>query len=258
MHGVLLGVLALYALLTFPAGFAIAFGEGGGSPVFQDFLYVVGSWVGTLVLLAFVGGLADGLRRAGTPRVTAPLVLAVLGLLALLLAEGLNAARVVDNIDLTGTTADIGVAHLAWAAGLLGVLAALHHWSTKVFGFVLKDGLGYLAGLAVLGGAVVTGAAHFVAALQISSLGDDTREALNGIVALIGWGLVALGVLVFLVNLAGSAAASRSGDAAPDDPWDGLTLEWATASPPVPGGPGPLEPVTSPTPLLDTKGAVTS
>ena len=47
----------------------------------------------------------------------------------------------------------------------------------------------------------------------------------------------------------------RNGDdETADDPWEsGQTLEWATTSPPAVGGPGPIDPVTSATPLLDRK-----
>ena len=59
--------------------------------------------------------------------------------------------------------------------------------------------------------------------------------------------------MLVLLNLAVGRGSGDDGDDAevPADPWGGHTLEWATASPPAPGGPGPIEPVTSATPLLD-------
>lgn len=250
-HGVLIGAIAVFGVLAYSADLGVAF-QRPDSPVFQDFLYVVASFALVLPLLALAGGVAD-LARSGKPKLTAPLVLGVLSFLLLLLGAAANAVRVVDNLDLTGTSADAGVAHIAWVAGALGVVAALHHWSTKLFGVVAKDGIGILAGLALAGGGVVTGGAWFAAGF--ADLDADTAEVLTGPVALVGWALVLGGVLLVLVNLAGASAAARKGDPAPADPWDGLTLEWLTASPPVPGGVGPLEPVTSPTPLLDQKEA---
>nr|MBA2282185.1 cbb3-type cytochrome c oxidase subunit I [Acidimicrobiia bacterium] len=194
-HGALLGAVALFGLLTFPGDMLVAF-EDAESPIFQDFLYVVASFVAVLPLLVVAGAVADGLRR-GRARVRAPLVLGLAAFLVLLLGAAANAVRVVDNLDLTGTPADAGVTHLAWTAGLLGVVAAVHHWSTKVFGVVLKDGLGYLAGLALLGGGVLTGAAWFV--LGFLDADDDAVEVLN-IVAFVGWAVLLLGVLAVLVN----------------------------------------------------------
>jgi cytochrome c oxidase subunit 1 len=81
---------------------------------------------------------------------------------------------------------------------------------------------------------------------------EDGVEALNGLWTA-GAALGALGALLVLVALV-TGRGKADGDV-PADPWDGHTLEWATASPPAPGGPGPIEPVTSATPLLDRKEA---
>jgi heme/copper-type cytochrome/quinol oxidase subunit 1 len=81
---------------------------------------------------------------------------------------------------------------------------------------------------------------------------EDGVEALNAVSAL-GAVVVLLGVLLVILNLIAGRGGDDEGDV-PGDPWGGHTLEWATSSPPAPGGPGPLEPVTSPEPLLDQKG----
>jgi heme/copper-type cytochrome/quinol oxidase subunit 1 len=58
--------------------------------------------------------------------------------------------------------------------------------------------------------------------------------------------------------VAAAAAAlllGTKGEAPADDAWgSGQSLEWATASPPVPGNFGELPVVGSPEPLLDTAG----
>jgi cytochrome c oxidase subunit 1 len=67
----------------------------------------------------------------------------------------------------------------------------------------------------------------------------------------IGSGIIALGVLVFLVNV---AVSLRRRLAAGEDPWMGHTLEWATSSPPPPlNFTGPLPPIRSYAPLLDLR-----
>jgi cytochrome c oxidase subunit I len=65
----------------------------------------------------------------------------------------------------------------------------------------------------------------------------------------IGAGIIALGVLIFLINVLVSLRARRP---AGDNPWLGHTLEWATSSPPPPHNfTRPLPPISSYAPLLD-------
>jgi heme/copper-type cytochrome/quinol oxidase subunit 1 len=65
-------------------------------------------------------------------------------------------------------------------------------------------------------------------------------------------------VLLVLVSLAG-ALAGRTVEAAPDDPWEGHTLEWSAPSPPPVGNFPEAPAVTSATPLLrDREPAETS
>jgi cytochrome c oxidase subunit 1 len=63
--------------------------------------------------------------------------------------------------------------------------------------------------------------------------------------------LIALGILVFLVNVVRSL---RDPVPAGPDPWQGHTLEWATTSPPPPlNFVEPLPPIRSYAPLLDLR-----
>jgi cytochrome c oxidase subunit 1 len=260
-HGVLLGAVAAVAILGFGADML---GIGADPGITQDALYVGAAFAIVLPLLLIAGGVGDTLRR-GRLNLTSPLLFGIATLLALLLGAVLGAVRAIDNLDLVGTTADPAVAHLALAGGAVGLLGALHHWSSKLFGAVLSEVVGRAAALLLLVGGAVLAIPDFVSGLleeggtgQLAGITDvpavaDGVEALNA-VALVGGGVVLLGVLLVLVNLVG-AAARRADDAVADDPWDGHTLEWRTSSPPAPGGPGPLDPVASPAPLLDLKEA---
>ena len=49
------------------------------------------------------------------------------------------------------------------------------------------------------------------------------------LISSIGSGIMALGILLFFVNV---VKTSRTGRRAPNDPWLGDTLEWYTTSPP--------------------------
>jgi heme/copper-type cytochrome/quinol oxidase subunit 1 len=253
-RGVLLGAVGVAAVLSFGADLVAA---GADPSIYQDVLYVGASFVLLLPVLAILGGIADTLRR-GTIRLSAPLLLGLSAVLLLLAGVAVNALRVIDNLDLVGTSADDAVRDLAIAAGLLGVVGAAWFWSTKLFGVELSEGLGRTAALVILLGGVVSGGAALAAGfldqpawLPVEGPVEDGVEALNAVWAA-GAALVLLGVLLVAAGL----LRRRSGDAeVPGDPWDGQTLEWATASPPEPGGPGPIDPVTSATPLLDRKEA---
>jgi heme/copper-type cytochrome/quinol oxidase subunit 1 len=255
-RGVLLGAVALGAILTFAADQISA--EATGGATFQDVLYVAGSVALVLPLLAILGGVADTLRR-GKPKLSSPLLFGVLGFLLLLAAAVANGVRVIDNLDLTGTSADSAVTSAALVAGLLGVAGGVHHWSTKLFGSQLREGIGSVAALVLFVGGLLLAAPDLVSGFLDQGDGlrpalpiEDGVEALNAASAL-GAVVVLLGALLVILNLAVGRAGDEEGDV-PADPWGGHTLEWATTSPPSPGGPGPIEPVTSAEPLLDTKG----
>jgi heme/copper-type cytochrome/quinol oxidase subunit 1 len=252
-RGAFLVLVALAGLLSFGAELLTA-----DDSIYQDALYVGAAFALLVPMLAIAGGVADTLRR-GRPRPTAPLLLAVASLLLLLAAAVTNAVRVIDNFDLIGTSADAAVRELVVVAGLAGVAGAAQYWSTKLFGASLKEGLGRLTALVLLFGGLLVGVPDLVSGFLDQPDGvaalpavEDGVEAMNAI-SLVGGVLVLVGLLLVLLNLA--VGRTGDGDDVPSDPWDGHTLEWVTASPPLPGGPGSIEPVTSATPLLDRKEA---
>jgi heme/copper-type cytochrome/quinol oxidase subunit 1 len=251
-RGVVIGAVAAVGILSFGADLLVA---GRDASITEDFLYVVGAFAMVLPFLAILGAVADTLRR-GRLNPTSPLLFAVVSLLALLLGAVAAAVRSIDALDLVGTTADTAVVHLVLAGGAVGVIGALHFWPTKIFGTVFGERIGRTAAVLLLLGGVALAAPDLVSGFLDQPAGlvggadvEDGVEALN-LVSLAGGGIVLLGVLLVLVNLTGSVSR-RPDDAVPDDPWGGHTLEWRTTSPPAPGGPGPLEPVTSAAPLLD-------
>ena len=250
-RGILIGAVAAVGILSFGADLLLV---GRDTSITEDLLYVAGAFALVLPLLAILGGIGDTLRR-GRFNPTSPLLFSIVSVLALVLAAVAAAVRSIDGLDLVGTTADTAVVHLALAGGAVGVVGALHHWPSKIFGTVFSEGIGRTAAVLLLLGGVALAAPDLVSGFLDQPAGlvagadvEDGVEALN-LVSLAGGGLVLLGVLLVLVNLTGSA--SRRDEPAPDDPWGGHTLEWRTTSPPAPGGPGPLEPVTSAAPLLD-------
>ena len=220
---------------------------------FDELLYVAMAFAAIVPALALLGLAGDTLRN-GSPRIAAPLVLSMLGLLLLLLGALAGAAQAIDALDLAGTTWETGQLQLVGlGAGSLGAAAALWWWSPRIFGSALGAGQGLLVALLLAGGAVLAAVPNLVEGLvedtpQMATDFDDEDASgvLNGISAA-GQALVALGGILVLAELLGAA---RRRDVDLDaDPWGGHTLEWST---------GPVEPVSSPTPLLRDEEEVTA
>jgi heme/copper-type cytochrome/quinol oxidase subunit 1 len=74
---------------------------------------------------------------------------------------------------------------------------------------------------------------------------------LLNLISTLGAYVLALGILVFLFNVFVSVFL-RQGRVAGDDPWQGDTLEWATASPPPPYNFPRIPAVHSARPLKET------
>jgi cytochrome c oxidase subunit 1 len=75
-------------------------------------------------------------------------------------------------------------------------------------------------------------------------------------VSTIGAFIIALGILAWLVNIVVSLVKREP---APDDPWGGHTLEWATSSPPPRHNfDKPLPPIRSYAPLFDARSGQTA
>jgi cytochrome c oxidase subunit I len=182
-------------------------------------------------------GLGADTLRAGKVRLSSPLIGALLTGLLLLIATIAGALYVIEPLELWGTTAFLGQYLLTVGAVIVGVVTGLWYWATKIIGRPLGEGLGRILPLVLFVGALVSGAAYVAAGFidevdappgMVADV-PDGAEALNTIAA-IGTGILLLGAVGTVVGLLG-----RRDDDVPDDPWDGHTLEWATASPPARG-----------------------
>jgi cytochrome o ubiquinol oxidase subunit 1 len=232
---------------------------GWSQPVFGDerdqFLFVAFGLVFVVPVLATLAlsglTLLQGEAPVGVP--PAHLLGALISGLVLILAGIAGALRVIDPLDLIGTTADIAVVNLTVFAAVTGAVAGLWFWGPKIGGRQLSAGLGSIAVLSFAGAGVLLGVAGLVAGFdeapdsllgEVSSLAE-TMAVIAAIGAIVGV-LGSLGVL-------GALVLSMRSDVDPgDDPWDGHTLEWATATPvPADNFAGPLARVTSEAPLLD-------
>jgi cytochrome c oxidase subunit 1 len=151
------------------------------------------------------------------------------------------------------------VAHLHYVlfgGSMFGIFAGLYYWWPKMFGRRLDERLGKLSFWLIFVGFNVT----FFPQHMLGLLGMPRRiytydhgglwEWYN-LVSTIGSGIMALGILVFAVNV---VATRRAGVRAGNDPWLADTLEWYTTSPPPPENFETEIPyVSSPRPLRDIR-----
>ncbi len=251
LHRAAMAAIGAFAVLGF-GGYLVSFDN---PDIITEPLYVIAAFGAVIPVLLFGGLAADTLRR-GQVRLTSPLVFAGAAYLMLLAGVLAGAASAVDYFDLQGSVWDQAVSHYVLLAILIGAIGGLHHWASKVAGRPVSESIGYLSAVAMLGGTVLLCLPDLISGAFAS--GKDKIngiEALNAFVA-IGAALTIIGALIGVFNvLGGMRRRSGQGDEGEPDPWDGgLTLEWATMSPP------PLEnfdvalpEVTSEAPLLDAR-----
>ena len=274
MHRSVLVAIALLGFGSYAAEM-LSFAWRGRPIAFDNGLLVVATLFCVIPVLAILG-IAGSSLRGGSRVINTPIVASLLSGLAILGGAGAAVLGTVDpiitfiedlsdeNIDgslgIIGTSFHGGVRALVLGGVILGLIGAVHHFGHKIWGRTLDDRIGLLSALAAFGGTLLWGVTDIVSgfldqpALPFTTTSpDDGVEVLN-IVGTVGIGLLIAGVGLFLLNMAG-VLAGRVGTAA--EPWRGLTLEWATASPPEPGNFAEPPVVSSPTPLadLDEEGA---
>jgi cytochrome o ubiquinol oxidase subunit 1 len=119
---------------------------------------------------------------------------------------------------------------------LFGAFAGYTYWFPKAFGFKLHEGLGQAAFWCWLVGFYIA----FMPLYVLGLLGMTRRMQHYDvpewhpwlIVAACGAGLILCGIVLQIVQLAVSIRQRAQLRDQTGDPWDGRSLEWATASPP--------------------------
>jgi len=281
--------IGFFGAISFGA-YAQTFFNPGAS---TSWLYVLGAVALILPILVLVGACAMTAKAAARgPQFSAHLALAGMALVALLTAGAVATIRVADSLlapifswlhDVTefiglnwgwlGDFADWmrdsfdevaesslsgAMVQLTLMAGLLAAIAGLFYWAPKILGERLPTGLGVVAGLTMLGGAVISAVPDAISgfldqpAFVAAAPQRDLVEVLN-LISFVGSLLVFAGLGAVLAAVAVGLVFGTTDDEDIDDndPWGGHTLEWLTSSPPEPGNfAGPLV-VTSEAPLLD-------
>ncbi|MEO7556653.1 MAG: cbb3-type cytochrome c oxidase subunit I [Acidimicrobiales bacterium] len=244
-HGTVLGAIGAFGVLSFGAWTLAAVGH---PHLYREALYTLMAAAAIVPILAIVGGIGESLSK-GKPVVRPPLLFALAALVMLATGAAVGALRVVARFHLVATTADDSVVFYVIGAALLAGIGAVHWWWPQIVGQHLKQPLAAAsAGLALLG-TVLWALPLAVTGFLDEPLGSivparGVVKDLNAI-SMVGAGVLALAVLVFLANVAGSLGRSRDDTDVPTDPWDGFTLEWAA-------DPDAIT-IASPTPLLDHK-----
>jgi cytochrome c oxidase subunit I len=143
-----------------------------------------------------------------------------------------------------------------FAGSVFGFFAGVYHWFGKVTGALLRESLGKLQLAIMIVGTNMTFFPMFILgedgmSRRISRYPTHPGWGTLNLIESIGAGIIALGILVFLLNV--FVSLRRRVPAGPD-PWLGHTLEWATPSPPPAlNFVAPLPPIRSYAPLLDLR-----
>ena len=163
-------------------------------------------------------------------------------------------------IDWALTQTYFVVAHFHYT--LLGgtiftVMAGFYYWYPKITGRMLSEKLGKIQFWLMVMGFNGTFFILFFAGLEglprrVYTYPNLPYLAIINLISSLSAYVLALGILVFFVNL---IVSLKKGKPAGDNPWGGWTLEWATTSPPPPHNFDRIPPVRSLRPLLDLKKA---
>lgn len=266
-------VLAAIGALSVTSYGAVYFSFGSVRSVdFNNFMLVVDIAATVLPILGVLGLAGESIRR-GTPRLNVAFIGSMLGGLLFLLASvaallGLFEPVqlwLIDKVDtgssdkllvLNGTTFHDGLRGIVVGATVLSITGALHHWAPKIWGRRMAEPLGFGAVLAAALGGVLWGLGGILAgvdnqpAYPVSALAGGDNVELYNLITLIGILAVTAGALLTALNAAQSAVGRNAAPGA-GVAWSGLTLEWATTSPPSPGNFDQPPVVHSATPLAD-------
>ncbi|MFL5798268.1 MAG: cytochrome c oxidase subunit I [Actinomycetota bacterium] len=203
----------------------------------------------------WIGTMWRGSIRLATP------MLWCLGFMANFLIGGITGVMIASPpFDYQAQDTYFIVAHMHYVLGggsLFAIFAGLSYWFPKITGYLLSERIGKLVFALEFVGFNMTFWPMHVLGLRgmqrrvadyLPSLGPGQSLTTPNLVATIGSYVMAIGVILFIVNV---VRAFRKKEPAGDDPWGGYTLEWITSSPPPEHNFHWLPPIRSERPVFD-------
>jgi len=123
--------------------------------------------------------------------------------------------------------------YVLFGGSVFGIYAAVYHWFPKMTGRMMNEGLGKLHFILTFIGTNLT----FLPMHELGLQGMPRRVAMYdpqftfiNQICTAGAFLLAFSVVPFIINILWSW---KQGAEAGDNPWNALTLEWTTSSPPI-------------------------
>ncbi len=172
----------------------------------------------------------------GKIRLTSPMLFAV-GLLAMFVMGGLSGVMLGNApFDVHVHDTYFVVAHfhyVLFGGSVFGLYAGIYHWFPKITGRMYNETLGQIHFVLTLIGTNLT----FLPMHELGLKGMPRRVAMYdpqftdlNVICTIGAFILGISVLPFFFNMAWSWFYGAKADG---NPWQALTLEWTTASPPL-------------------------
>lgn len=221
-------------------------------------LFVLLPTLGVLIVIGTGALLVNGSEAKSRPRpkITGPFAFASGALILVLIGMLTTLLYSLVDLHLEATVfEEAGTVYLVYG-GVLGGLGAVTYWAPKWLGRTIgdKEAMG-LAGLGFVA-TILASAPHLLAGLLDQPANAAEFDA-DGPLALLNLIVTAghLLMLVVVLGAAGLVAKACRADVAEvvDDPWEGQTLEWSTASPAPEDNFAETPTVTSAQPMLDRR-----
>jgi cytochrome c oxidase subunit I len=161
----------------------------------------------------------------------------VVGFLVTFVVGGMSGVMLaLAPADLQFNNSYFVVAHFHYVligGSLFGTFAGLYYWFPKITGRLMHETLGKVSfWITFIGFNLTFFPMHFLGLMgmprRVYTYAPGLGLTMWNQMATVGAFILAVGVALLLVNVVVSAAA---GEKASADPWDGRTLEWATATP---------------------------
>jgi cytochrome c oxidase subunit 1 len=188
-------------------------------------------------------------------------MLFALGFIGMFLIGGIDgvwtASPAVD-FALTDTYWVVSHIHYVLFGGtVFGIMAGMYYWFPKMSGRKLSRKLGlWQFWLQLLGMNLAFFPMHLLGLhgmpRRIADYAPTRGWAMLNTISTIGAFIIGIAMLLFVINV---WTTLRKPKDAPDDPWQGNTLEWATTSPPPVHNFDRLPPVRSVRPVYDLRAA---